>query len=450
MKVSLVYFAHDLRLHDNAALLAATQSDYVICLYCIDPLWFKKDRYNNQHMGSHRWKFLLESLNNLTQSLEELGQKLYISNTASYETISFLLKSYPITSIYRNQSFGVYENNSWQRLQEENTQHLFITKSSHTLFLFEELSFSSVFPKTFSEFRRKIKNKNIRPITKKVISLPPPFRIDINAYSFALPPLYSAPNHAANKYEYHLFRGGEKPALEHCNHYFSTSQPLSYKKTRNNLDGWNFSSKFSPWLANGCLSVRKITQQLSIYEEQYGANESTQWIYLELLWREYFQWYAQHYHSKLFHFSGINQKRPLSTFYPQRFKQWTESSTQWPLINALMAQLNTTGYMSNRGRQIVASCLIYELGLDWRCGAAYFEQQLIDHDVAVNWGNWQYIAGVGADPRGGRHFNIEKQAQLYDPDNKFIEKWGLLASPNRCSLSIDSVDAADWPISPTP
>ncbi|HAS22410.1 MAG TPA: deoxyribodipyrimidine photolyase, partial [Idiomarina loihiensis] len=80
--------------------------------------------------------------------------------------------------------------------------------------------------------------------------------------------------------------------------------------------------------------------------------------------------------------------------------------------------------------------------LDWRYGAAYFEQQLIDYDVSSNWGNWQYLAGVGADPRGHRQFNLEKQTERYDPGNEFIERWAgdLSGQP------IDSVDAADWPV----
>ena len=85
-----------------------------------------------------------------------------------------------------------------------------------------------------------------------------------------------------------------------------------------------------------------------------------------------------------------------------------------------MHQLVQTGWMSNRGRQIVASCLVNELGLDWRYGAAFFEKHLVDYDVASNYGNWQYIAGVGCDPRGGRHFNLEKQAEIFDPDGVFL------------------------------
>ena len=150
-----------------------------------------------------------------------------------------------------------------------------------------------------------------------------------------------------------------------------------------------------------------------------------------------------HRHEKrLFAFQGIKQQKPLTSFYPERFRKWCSGNTPYPLVNACMKQLNATGFMSNRGRQIVASCLVNELAVDWRYGAAYFEQQLLDYDVASNWGNWQYLAGVGADPRGKRYFDLNKQTRQYDPDGLFINKWqgGIQ------NLPLDSVDAADWPI----
>ena len=111
-----------------------------------------------------------------------------------------------------------------------------------------------------------------------------------------------------------------------------------------------------------------------------------------------------------------------------------------------MNELMTTGYISNRARQIVASCLVNELSVDWRFGAAWFEEQLMDYDAGVNWGNWQYIAGVGVDPRGGRHFNIEKQTALYDPDGVYQAKW--LTGGDYSDQPLDSVDASDWPVQP--
>jgi deoxyribodipyrimidine photo-lyase len=198
----------------------------------------------------------------------------------------------------------------------------------------------------------------------------------------------------------------------------------SYKETRNQLDGWDFSSKLSPWLAFGCISARQVAEAIRQYENKYQANDSTYWLYFELLWREYFQWLAFRYGKKMFALRGIQNKNPLLSFYSAEFTAWCYGNTASDFVNAFMRQLLNTGWMSNRGRQIVASYLINELGVDWRYGAAWFEQQLIDYDVAANWGNWQYLAGVGTDPRGRRHFNIEKQRQTYDPESIFIERWG--------------------------
>ena len=112
-----------------------------------------------------------------------------------------------------------------------------------------------------------------------------------------------------------------------------------------------------------------------------------------------------------------------------------------------MLELKTTGYLSNRGRQIVASCLVNELELDWRYGAAYFESTLIDYEPCANWGNWQYIAGVGADPRGGRHFNLDSQSNRFDADNRYRQNWlNDATNTNTITVPLDNRDAADWPI----
>jgi deoxyribodipyrimidine photo-lyase len=239
-----------------------------------------------------------------------------------------------------------------------------------------------------------------------------------------------------------MFRGGASQAQKHLAQYFGSRLPSTYKEVRNALEGWEFSTKFSPWLADGSISVRQILQALNDYEASVEANDSTYWIYFELLWREYFQWFAHAYGVKLFNKDGVKSQKILTSFYPERFQRWCQGNTPYPLVNACMKQLNATGYMSNRGRQIVASCLVNELSLDWRYGAAYFEQQLVDYDVGSNWGNWQYLAGVGADPRGQRHFDIAKQTAIYDPQNTFIDNWGGQTHAG----SMDAVDYADWPI----
>ena len=130
------------------------------------------------------------------------------------------------------------------------------------------------------------------------------------------------------------------------------------------------------------------------------------------------------YSHKLFQQSGIHAKIDnLHQHDSEVFQTWKSGQTGNDFIDANMIELNQTGFMSNRGRQNVASYLCNNSKLDWRYGAAYFEQQLIDYDVCSNWGNWAYLAGVGNDPRGNRIFNIEKQANDYDKTRVFRNLW---------------------------
>ena len=188
--------------------------------------------------------------------------------------------------------------------------------------------------------------------------------------------------------------------------------------------GSDYSSKFSPWLALGCISPREIIYELMNFENIIIKNESTYWLFFELLWREYFHWVMRKYDQKLFLKNGIKNVEPISRKMDNvYFEKWKNGQTGNDFVDANMNELNATGYMSNRGRQNVASYLCNDMKLDWRYGAAYFEEQLIDYDVCSNWGNWAYIAGVGNDPRGHRFFNIEKQAHDYDKYHKYRELW---------------------------
>jgi deoxyribodipyrimidine photo-lyase len=108
---------------------------------------------------------------------------------------------------------------------------------------------------------------------------------------------------------------------------------------------------------------------------------------------------------------------------PEAVAAWKEGRTGVPFVDAAMRQLLAEGYMPNRQRMVVASYLTKELGVDWRIGAAHFQEQLIDGDVASNSGNWQWVAGTGADTRPNRRFNPERQAKLHDPDGAYVRRW---------------------------
>ena len=181
--------------------------------------------------------------------------------------------------------------------------------------------------------------------------------------------------------------------------YFWKSKKLSfYKKTRNGLLGVDYSSKFSPWLANGSISPKTIYWEIKRFEKEIQKNQSTYWLVFELIWRDYFKYISLKHGNKIFRIGGILERDYLWNSQLDRFRQWTEGRTAEPFVNANMIELKQTGWMSNRGRQNVASYFAKKMKMDWRMGAAYFESLLVDFDVHSNYGNWMYVSGVGNDP----------------------------------------------------
>jgi len=220
------------------------------------------------------------------------------------------------------------------------------------------------------------------------------------------------------------FLGGRAQGLKRLHHYLSETQKiLTYKETRNGLLSFDDSSKFSPWLAHGCLSSREIYWAIKEFEQHFRSNESTYWLVFELLWRDYFKFLAEKYQDRFFSLSGLNPNiLPCSLGSEDSFENWKKGTTQNDFINANMIELSQTGWMSNRGRQNVANYLVKSLGVEWIKGADYFEKMLIDYDCESNWGNWLYQSGRGTDPRN-RIFDPEVQARNYDADRSYRDKW---------------------------
>ena len=432
-KTGIFWFTNDLRLHDNPALMRTESSvDALLCIYVVDHSWRSSSLYSTGSSTKSSKNFLVESLIDLDNSLRSIGQRLMVVESETLPVLTNLINKLDASDVFRSDNAGWYENQNWLELQSINSETSFHSVDSHTLFDLSMMSFSlDNLPASFTKFKHAMSEVEPSKPLKSLTHLPAPPSIEY-------PDIKSFETSSEHK----PFRGGETAGLVHLNDYFASEKPMFYKEVRNAIDGWDNSTKFSPWLANGCLSVREVMSALSDYENNIAANDSTYWIYFELLWREYFQWYAHKNGSKLFSFNGIKRLAPLTSYYPERFQKWVNGSTPYPLVNACMNELRQTGYLSNRGRQIVASCFVNELAMDWRYGAAYFEQALIDYDVASNWGNWQYLAGVGADARDKRHFNLEKQTQQFDPDGRYIRLW----NGDTNLQPLDSVDAADWPI----
>lgn len=436
---TLYWLTHDLRLDDNPCLARAAMSENLLMVYCVNPRWFSPFRYHLSSLGSHRWNFIQESISDFNRSLLELGQKLLVVYQRPEIALAELIDIHKIERLYVSRQFGYDEIETLSYLSTRFPQLILEEVDTYTLFDKDKMPCSmEELPKTFSKFRRKAEQLVIPDPIIAPVKLPAaPAGFFKSSPALQRPHWVPAPSGSACE-----FRGGERAAKEHLDRYFDTALPLNYKEVRNSLDGWENSSKMSPWLNGGCLSARRLKQTISEFEVQQRVNDSTQWLVVEMLWREYFQWSALNLGKGLFSFKGTAKASPLTSYYPERFQKWCFGNSPYPLVNACMNQLAHTGYLSNRGRQIAASCLVNELEVDWRHGAAWFEHQLVDYDVAVNWGNWQYIAGVGADPRGGRHFNLTKQTEMFDARGSYRARWVKVAG----DLSLDTRDAADWPI----
>lgn len=425
---TIAWFTNDLRLHDNESWnKAASEGNEVIPLYCFDDSHFENTSFGFKKTGTLRLKFLLESITALNKQLNLLGSQLIIVKGKPEIEIVNIVQKYKIDKVFAMEQTGVEEKRTQQKVELALSTNNCVFESSEikTLFKASDLPFSiQQSPIGFTEFRKHVEAKSlVRPIYKspeeiktlkvdEAFELPDfsdSYTIDFNTDSRSVLP----------------FKGGETEALNRLHYYLWESHAIdTYKATRNEMIGERYSTKFSPWLSMGCLSPRFIYHEIKKYEKQFTPNESTYWVIFELLWREFFIWMMIKYPYQYFTASGIHKtKITTANNNPLLLQRWIDGKTDSDFINANMIELKLTGFMSNRGRQNAASYWCHDLKLDWRYGAAYFEQQLIDYDVSSNWCNWAYIAGVGNNPRGKSIFNIEKQAKEYDNNQSYRKLW---------------------------
>jgi deoxyribodipyrimidine photo-lyase len=286
-------------------------------------------------------------------------------------------------------------------------------------------------PESYEEFERRL----LEPIDNMVPD----------------PPAYPEDGKSA-----HPFEGGESPAWDRLYHLIKSGSMTAYQETRNGLLGTDYSTKLSAYLALGSISARSIHDELVKFEDGsdqsyaqargfgQGENEGTKAMRFELLWRDYMRLCTMKFGSRLFKLDGFkgasgkydkkwktawkkeadNDQVPSPEELSKIINRFLRGTTGMGLIDASQRELYHTGYTSNRARQNVASFFAKHLGIDWRYGAEWYEAMLVDYDVSSNWANWQYVAGVGNDPRGdARIFNPVKQAFDYDNNGAYVRTW---------------------------
>jgi deoxyribodipyrimidine photo-lyase len=407
---AIYWVREDLRIHDNQALHEFCKSSQEgIVVWCPTPSFLRA--------GGFRKLFILQSLEAFKRQAEMLGTKVLVQDQSAVTVLPNLVKSLKVDRVFFSASQTTEEKREEEVLFRELGGRFIASEPRNTLLNLSDLHLAlEALPEVFTQFRKLVEaSLKVRSEIPLPGRLPPPFPIESGIDSFDLSSEISSL--ISNGFQNKKVIAGEAGALKRLEYYLWESNRIqTYKETRNGLLDWEDSSKLSPYLAVGSISPRRIFFELKRYELERMSNESTYWLFFELLWRDYFKFNAEKLGARIF--GGLNPP-PIRS---QEFERWSVGETDDSFVNANMRELNATGWMSNRGRQNVASYLAKTLRGDWRLGAQYFEKQLIDYDASSNWGNWSYLAGVGQDPRN-RVFNTGRQASIYDPNGEYQKKW---------------------------
>jgi deoxyribodipyrimidine photo-lyase len=428
-RCGIYWFRRDLRLDDHPVLTEAARTcETLLPVYIIDPREFGETRYGIPRVGGFRLEFLLQTLDDLRKSLVRLGSDLVVRVGETEAVLAELAEHHHATVLFASKEVCSEELAMEKRVSSamSRAQVRVEYRWNSTLFHLDDLPFDQLrdMPDIFSNFRRAVEKRvRVRAALEVPSKLPP---VPAGAPSGPLPDLRALGGEVPPRDDRGVlpFKGGWQVGLRRLDEYFWQRDALRvYKESRNGLLGADYSSKFSPWLSLGALSPRRIYQQVKEYEKKRVENESTYWLVFELLWRDFFRFVALKEGNKIFKAGGLRRRPRQDREDQTRFTQWARGETGFPFMDANMIELARTGWMSNRGRQNVASFLVRDLGVHWRMGAELFESLLVDYDPCSNWGNWNYVSGVGNDPREDRYFHVLKQAENYDPKGDFVRHW---------------------------
>jgi len=423
---AVVWFRDDLRLHDNETLARAVAgADSVLPLYVFDPGEYGEGMFGLPKRGPYWARFRRESVLDLRSSLRARGGDLLVRHGDPREVVPAVVESFDADVVHAQTKPATEELETENAVRARLAEHGIELERfwTHTLYHVEDLPTPyDRIDDTFTPWRKAVeRSASVRETVPAPETVPTP---EFEAGRVpTLGDLGVEGDPEPDERGVLAFEGGETAGRDRVRAYLWAGDHLrNYKGTRNGLLGADYSSKFSAWLAHGCLSPRYVHEEVRRYEDERVSNEDTYWLVFELLWRDFFQFQFRKHGSDLFTRSGIRGVEKRWREDREAFRRWADGETGVPFVDANVRELNATGYMSNRGRQNVASFLADFLELDWRLGAAYFESRLVDYDVCSNWGNWAYQAGVGNDSRDN-YFYVPGQAERYDPDAEYVKHW---------------------------
>ena len=427
MRRVLLWFKQDLRLDDHPAVQAALAAERLLPLYVFDPALLQPGPFGSRRLGVHRARFLLESLAALDGELRQRGSGLLVLPGRAEQLIPGLVEQLGLDAVLTLGEIAPEERAQLAAVRQAlGTTPLHELPANHLLRESELPVTANALSTVFRQFREQIEQRlpvfQPQHAPERLPALPD----NAEACFSALPSLsqlgLGEPLAVANNA--FPFSGGEPAAQAHLRDYLWLSQDVrQYRQERNGMLASTASSRLSPWLANGALSPRRVVAELRRHEAQYGQNESTRALWHSLLWREFLRRTLMHRGSALFRRDGLKATAGAPRQRDARFDTWAQGRTGVPLVDACLRELAATGYLSGPGRQIAATYLIADLQQDWRHGAAWFEEHLLDYDPASNWGNWAYLASVTGAAHYRQQANMLRLARRYDPDAAYVSLW---------------------------
>jgi deoxyribodipyrimidine photo-lyase len=390
--ISIAWLRRDLRLDDNRAIYEAHQTgDKVLVLFIFDT-----DIIDELGKDDHRITFIYDNLEKINTELNNQKSALLIQKGRPLDIWKKLVSEYDIKSVHIARDYEPYAKERDREILDLLSSNNIIFKGYKDQVVFEKSEIVKQDNAPYTVFT-PYKNKWVEAFKKNSNQNFELKNFNFLSYSSSFPSLTELG-----------FKRSEKTVQP-----FQIDDLNNYKIERD-IPSLDHTSKLSPHLRFGTVSIRKIVDKMK-------GNE----VFLsELIWREFFMQILYHFPQVIDQnfkekYNGIQWRND-----EVEFKKWCAGTTGYPMVDAGMRQLNQTGYMHNRVRMITAGFLCKHLLIDWRWGEAYFAKKLFDYELSANNGNWQWAAGTGCDAAPYfRIFNPEEQLKKFDPKYLYINKW---------------------------
>ena len=398
-KLAVFWFRRDLRLHDNAGLFHALKSGNPVLPVFI----FDTQILENLQKDDARVNFIYQNLQKIRKELLKMGSSMAVYFGKPQDVIKQLVNDFPIAGVYTNHDYEPYalerDSEIKKLLVAQNIS--FHTFKDQVIFEKDEIVKKDGTPYVvYSPYMRLWKEK-FRSATPENFEIKPYFKNFVQNKDL--------PNLS-------LEEVGFIPSSISIPTYNVEPQILKNYEATRNFPAKDSTSHLGPHLRFGTVSIREIVK--------LAASEKNETFLQELIWREFFMQILYHFPHTVTAAFKSKYDRIKWRNNEKEFELWKTGKTGYPLVDAGMRQLNSTGFMHNRVRMLVASFLCKHLLIDWRWGEAYFAEKLLDYELSSNVGNWQWAAGSGVDAAPYfRIFNPTTQINDYDKDLEYIKKW---------------------------